>query len=89
MYGPPVAKNADRTTTFERVAVRKDIEHGQRVIAGAWRRIATGTTVGYQCVLPLPGPVTASRVHIRIQSSRAKPRLGQTTRSTGWADTQP
>ncbi|MET9938976.1 hypothetical protein [Streptomyces halstedii] len=59
------------------------------MIAGAWRRIATGTTVGYQCVLPLPGPVTASRVHIRIQSSRAKPRLGQTTRSTGWADTQP
>ncbi|MFE4450937.1 hypothetical protein [Streptomyces sp. NPDC056796] len=60
---------------FERVAVREDIEHGQRVIAGAWRRIATG----YQRVLPLPGPVTASRVHIRIQSSRAKPRLGRTT----------
>ncbi|WNI34362.1 hypothetical protein [Streptomyces sp. ITFR-6] len=44
VYGRPVAKDAGRTTTCDRVAVRKDIEHGQRVIAGAWRRVATGTT---------------------------------------------
>ncbi|MFJ8821270.1 alpha-L-fucosidase [Streptomyces sp. NPDC102467] len=87
VYGRPVAKNADGTTTFDRVAVREDIEHGQRVeefaveaeIDGSWQQIATGTTIGYQRILPLAAPVTASRVRITVLASRAEPRLGRTT----------
>jgi alpha-L-fucosidase len=87
VYGRPVAKNAEGTTTFDRVAVREDIEHGQRVenfaeaaeIGGAGRQIATGTTIGYQRILPLEAPVTASRVRIKALACRAEPRLGRTT----------
>ncbi|MGY0021293.1 alpha-L-fucosidase [Streptomyces sp. cg35] len=87
VYGRPVAKNADGTTTFDRVAVREDIEHGQRVeefaveaeIGGAWQQIATGTTIGHQRILPLAAPVTARRVRIKVLASRAEPRLGRTT----------
>ncbi|MBO1337946.1 alpha-L-fucosidase [Streptomyces sp. VRA16 Mangrove soil] len=93
VYGGPVARNADGTTTFDRVAVREDIEYGQRVeefaveaeIDGVWGRIATGTTIGHQRILPLAAPVTASRVRVRVLASRAEPRLGRITlhRATG------
>ncbi|MYW64365.1 alpha-L-fucosidase [Streptomyces sp. SID8379] len=87
VYGRPVAENADGTTTFDRVAVREDIEHGQRVeefaveaeIGGAWQRIATGTTIGHQRILPLAAPVTARRVRVKVLAARAEPRLGRTT----------
>ncbi|NEB74938.1 alpha-L-fucosidase [Streptomyces sp. SID14478] len=87
VYGRPVARNADGTTTFDRVAVREDIAHGQRVerfaveaeIGGAWQRIATGTTIGHQRILPLAAPVTARRVRVKVLASRATPRLGRTT----------
>lgn len=87
VYGRPVAKNADGTTTFDRVAVREDIEHGQRVekfsveaeIGGAWRQIVTGTTIGYQRIPPLDASVTASRVRIKALAARGEPRLGRTT----------
>ncbi|MFI7382558.1 alpha-L-fucosidase [Streptomyces sp. NPDC049813] len=87
VYGRPVAKNADGTTTFDRVAVREDIAHGQRVeefavqaeIDGTWQRIATGTTIGHQRILPLAAPVTARRVRVQVLASRAEPRLGPTT----------
>ncbi|MFE4920656.1 hypothetical protein [Streptomyces sp. NPDC056661] len=82
-----MAKNADGTTTFDRVAVREDIEHGQRMgefaveaeIGGAWRQIAIGTTIGYQRIPPLDAPVTASSVRIKALAAREEPRLGRTT----------
>ncbi|MFZ3561546.1 alpha-L-fucosidase [Streptomyces sp. BH055] len=87
VYGGPAAANADGTTTFDRVAVREDIEHGQRVegfaveaeIDGAWKQIATGTTIGHLRILPLDAPVTARRVRVKVLASRAEPRLGRTT----------
>ncbi|MGP3775716.1 alpha-L-fucosidase [Streptomyces sp. SDT5-1] len=87
VYGRPVAANADGTTTFDRVAVREDIEHGQRVESfaveaetdGTWRRIATGTTIGHQRILPLDTPVTATRVRVKILAARGEAHLGRTT----------
>ncbi|MET8469094.1 alpha-L-fucosidase [Streptomyces sp. NPDC006422] len=87
VYGRQVAANADGTTTFDRVAVREDIEHGQRVesfaveaeIDGTWRRIATGTTIGHQRILPLDTPVTATRVRVKILAARGEAHLGRTT----------
>lgn len=73
--------------TFDRIAVREDIRHGQRVekfavearIDGTWQRIADGTTIGHERILPLPAAVTASDVRVEVLESRAKPYLGATT----------
>lgn len=69
------------------MAVREDIRHGQRVerfavearIDGAWQRIAEGTTIGNERILPLPAAVTATSVRVKVLESRAKPYLGATT----------
>lgn len=87
VYGADVSKRGPGPYTFDRVAVREDIRHGQRVekfavearIRGSWQRIADGTTIGHERILPLPAPVTASAVRVKVLESRAKPYLGATT----------
>ncbi|WP_240799390.1 hypothetical protein [Streptomyces sp. A0958] len=46
---------------------------------GVWQRIAEGTTIGHERILPLPEAVTASAVRVKVLESRAKPHLGATT----------
>lgn len=64
IYGTDVREHARGPYTFDRVAVREDIRHGQRVekfavearVNGAWQRIAEGTTIGHERILPSPRP---------------------------------
>ncbi|MBK5296555.1 MAG: alpha-L-fucosidase [Vicinamibacteria bacterium] len=83
---------ADRTTLlrlpavaiFDRVVVQEDISAGQHVAGfevevqadGAWRRIATGSTVGYKRILPVP-LTTASAVRVSVLDARGTPRIGR------------
>jgi alpha-L-fucosidase len=70
--------------TFDRVVLQEPIALGQRIAAfeveaeldGAWHRIATGTTVGYKRILPVPSTRT-SRVRITIHSARSTPFLSE------------
>ncbi|MFJ1924323.1 MULTISPECIES: alpha-L-fucosidase [unclassified Streptomyces] len=86
-YGADVRRKGPGPYTFDRVAVREDIRHGQRVekfavearIDGTWQRIADGTTIGHERILPLPAAVTASAVRVKVLESRAKPYLAATT----------
>lgn len=87
-YGTDVRRTqAPGPYTFDRVAVREDIRHGQRVekfavearIDGSWQRIAEGTTIGNRRILPLASPVTATAVRVKVLESRAAPHLGATT----------
>jgi alpha-L-fucosidase len=69
---------------FDRVVVAEPIALGQRIASfdvqadtgSGWTRIATGTTVGYKRILPVP-PTTASRVRIAIHDARATPLVGE------------
>ncbi|MDP5311517.1 alpha-L-fucosidase [Streptomyces poriferorum] len=87
IYGSDVRTQGPAPYTFDRVAVREDIRHGQRVerfavearIDGAWQRIAEGTTIGNERILPLPAAVTATSVRVKVLESRAKPYLAATT----------
>jgi alpha-L-fucosidase len=87
IYGTDVRKQGPAPYTFDRIAVREDIRHGQRVerfavearIGGAWQRIAEGTTIGHRRILTLATPVTATSVRVKVLESRAAPHLGATT----------
>ncbi|MFJ2133314.1 alpha-L-fucosidase [Streptomyces sp. NPDC087845] len=87
IYGTDVRKGNPAPYTFDRVAVREDIRHGQRVerfavearIGGTWQRIAEGTAIGHRRILPLAAPVTATSVRVKVLESRAAPHLGATT----------
>ncbi|MYQ79415.1 alpha-L-fucosidase [Streptomyces sp. SID4923] len=87
IYGTDVRKQRPGPYTFDRVAVREDIRHGQRVdrfavearVNGAWQRIAEGTTIGHERILTLPEAVTATAVRVKVLESRAKPHLDATT----------
>ena len=81
--------SADRTTmlklpaavTFDRVVVQEDIRGGQHVagfeveadVAGSWRRIATGSTVGYKRILQVP-PTTAAGVRVTVRDAHGTAR---------------
>lgn len=75
--------------TFDRVRLAEDISRGQRVEAftvqardpasGAWRDIASGTTIGAYRILPLAEPVTADALRVRVTESRATPHLKRPT----------
>lgn len=87
IYGTDVRKQGPAPYTFDRVAVREDIRHGQRVerfavearVGGSWQRIAEGTTIGHRRILSLAAPVTATSVRVKVLESRAAPHLGATT----------
>lgn len=97
VYGTDVRKKGPGPYTFDRVAVREDIRHGQRVekfavearINGTWQRIADGTTIGHERILPLPEAVTASDVRVKVLESRAKPYLAATTLHLATAPARP
>ncbi|MFE3151460.1 alpha-L-fucosidase [Streptomyces sp. NPDC059218] len=87
IYGTDVRKQGPAPYTFDRIAVREDIRHGQRVerfavearVGGRWQRIAEGTTIGHRRILSLASPVTATSVRVKVLESRAAPHLGATT----------
>ncbi|MCX5100205.1 MULTISPECIES: alpha-L-fucosidase [unclassified Streptomyces] len=87
IYGTDVRKQGPAPYTFDRVAVREDVRHGQRVerfavearVGGSWQRIAEGTTIGHRRILSLASPVTATSVRVKVLESRATPHLGATT----------
>ncbi|MGN5634139.1 alpha-L-fucosidase [Streptomyces sp. AC154] len=97
VYGTDVRKKGPGPYTFDRVAVREDFRHGQRVekfavearIHGTWQRIADGTTIGHERILPLPEAVTASDVRVKVLESRAKPYLAATTLHLSTAPARP
>ena len=67
---------------FDRAMLQEDIRVGQRVekfhidafMAGAWKRVAGGTTIGYKRLLRFPA-VTASRIRLVIDASRWSPAI--------------
>jgi alpha-L-fucosidase len=69
--------------TFDRVMLQEFIPLGQRVskftvsawIGGAWKEVASGTTIGHERILALDAPATTDRVKIGIEASRACPTL--------------
>ncbi|MFJ7196911.1 MULTISPECIES: alpha-L-fucosidase [unclassified Streptomyces] len=87
IYGTDVRKQNPAPYTFDRIAVREDVRHGQRVerfavearVGGSWQRIAEGTTIGHRRILSLATPVTATSVRVKVLESRATPHLGATT----------
>ncbi|MGW9121860.1 alpha-L-fucosidase [Streptomyces sp. NPDC055663] len=87
IYGTDVREQGPAPYTFDRIAVREDIRHGQRVekfavearVGGSWQRIAEGTTIGHRRILSLATPVTATSVRVKVLESRATPHLGATT----------
>jgi alpha-L-fucosidase len=72
-----------KATTFDQVWLGEDIRRGQHVqefaidvwAGTAWTQIASGTTIGYSRILILAAPNTTRRIRVRIQQSRAIPRL--------------
>jgi alpha-L-fucosidase len=83
---------AGRTTTlrlptaaaFDRVVVQEDIRAGQHIAGfvveaeagGAWQRIATGSTVGYKRILPVPA-TTATAVRVTVLDAHGPPRISR------------
>jgi len=69
---------------FDQVRLREAIALGQRVegwaldaeLAGGWRTLVEGTTIGVRRILRFP-PVTASRVRLRVTRARACPALAE------------
>ena len=65
---------------FDVLSLQEDIRVGQRVERwvfevenhGEWVQVASGTTIGFKRLLRFPA-VTASRVRLRILSSRLEP----------------
>ena len=62
----------------------EDLSQGERVEAfvlevwasgSGWREVARGTNIGHRRILRF-APVTASRLRLRVLSSRATPYLG-------------
>ena len=70
---------------FDVVRVKEMIREGQRVASFAvdaraddgWREIARAATIGYQRLIRLEKPVSASAVRFRILESRAAPRIAE------------
>ena len=68
---------------FDVLCLQEDIRVGQRVERfvfevenhGEWVQVASGTTIGYKRLLRFPA-VKASRVRLRILSSRLDPVIG-------------
>ena len=72
--------------TFDIIRLREQIRLGQRVRAfrleafldGNWRTIdASGSSIGFQVMRPLPSPVTTDRVRLVITRTRACPCISE------------
>jgi alpha-L-fucosidase len=74
---PSLILNLHQNKTFDVVRLRENIKLGQRIegIAvdifekGAWREIATATSIGGNRLIHLSAPVTASKVRLRVTKS--------------------
>jgi alpha-L-fucosidase len=70
--------------TFDRIVVQEDIRGGQHIagfeveadVAGTWRRIATGSTVGYKRILQVP-LTTALGVRIIVRDTHGTPLISR------------
>lgn len=70
-------------TTFDQISLGEDITRGQHVeaatvaaeIDGTWQTIATVSTIGYDRLVTLPEPVTATAVRVTVSQARATPYL--------------
>lgn len=80
-----VAVRLPEARTFNRVVVQEAIgQVGQRVashavdawVAGAWKEIATGKTIGYKKILRFP-PVTTNAIRFRVLESRMAPAISE------------
>jgi alpha-L-fucosidase len=68
---------------FDVISLQENITVGQRIEgfeveykdAAGWKRIATGTTVGYKRLLRLEAPVRVRQVRLKITASRLNPTL--------------
>ncbi len=80
---PEVIFELRRPETFDIVRVREAIRFGHRVDSfavdwfkdNAWVPCAEATSIGACRLIPLPQPVTASRVRLRITRAAASPAL--------------
>ncbi|WP_369205649.1 alpha-L-fucosidase [Streptomyces sp. PU-14G] len=87
IYGTDLKRRGPGPYTFDRVVVGEDIRRGQRVerftlqarSGGAWREIASGTTIGHRRILALDEPVTARQVRVKVEQARGKPHLRPVT----------
>ncbi|KAK4255147.1 hypothetical protein QN277_008181 [Acacia crassicarpa] len=69
-----------RLVSFNVVKLQEPIQMGQRVIEfhletlnkGVWKRVATGTTIGYQRLLRIP-ELKSQHLKLQIDKSRAEP----------------
>lgn len=72
-----------QSRTFDQIRLGEDITQGQHVEQFAvdawngseWQQITAGSTIGYSRILTLTPPVTTGQLRIRIEQSRATPRL--------------
>ena len=82
--GNEIIVNLKDHAPFNLLLLQEDIRLGQRVssfkveadINGAWKEIATATTVGYKRILRLP-ETTANRIRITITGSKARPIISE------------
>jgi alpha-L-fucosidase len=88
-FAQPLASSSTSTIAlrhpvrFQTIGLQEDVSQGQRVERftieaqqhGAWREIASGTTIGYKRLLLLPSPVAASQIRVRVLQSRDTPHL--------------
>jgi len=73
-----------KASAFNCLGIQENIRHGQRVESfvleipegKSWRVVASGTTIGYKRILRFP-EVKASRVRVRISSSRWNPEISE------------
>jgi alpha-L-fucosidase len=67
---------------IDRVVLREDLTHGQRVrsfrvrvrAGGLWREVGQGTTIGHKRIVQFE-PVLAQEVRLSVEASLAEPRL--------------
>jgi alpha-L-fucosidase len=72
-----------RSATFDQIRLGEDITRGQHVegaivqaeVDGAWKTLATVTTVGYNRLVTLPAPVTSGHLRVVVTQARATPYL--------------
>lgn len=72
-----------RGATFDRIRLGENIHQGQRVEEfvvemwkqARWQKLTSGTSIGYSRILILDERVSAMRLRIRIERSRATPHL--------------
>lgn len=65
------------------IVLQEDIRYGQKIksfivealVAGEWRKVAEGTTVGHKRILPFESSVDAAKIRVTVTDSFAEPML--------------